>query len=35
LADFEPAWHDVPMQAVITEDRVVERIPDGSGTHPR
>jgi 5-formyltetrahydrofolate cyclo-ligase len=33
LADFEPAWHDVPMQAVITEDRVVERIPDGSGAH--
>lgn len=25
LADFEPALHDVPMQAVITEDRVIER----------
>jgi 5-formyltetrahydrofolate cyclo-ligase len=33
LADFEPAWHDVPMQAVITEDRVIERTPDGSGAN--
>ena len=32
-ADFEPATHDVPMQAVITEDRVIERVPRGSGTH--
>lgn len=32
-ADFEPARHDVPMQAVITEDRVIERVPRGSGTN--
>lgn len=32
-ADFEPARHDVPMQAVITEDRVIERIPRGSSTN--
>lgn len=32
-ADFEPATHDVPMQAVITEDRVIERVPRGSGTN--
>jgi 5-formyltetrahydrofolate cyclo-ligase len=32
-ADFEPAKHDVPMQAVITEDRVIERVPRGSSTH--
>ncbi len=32
-ADFEPARHDVPMQAVITEDRVIERVPRGSSTN--
>jgi 5-formyltetrahydrofolate cyclo-ligase len=26
-ADFEPAIHDVPMQAVITENCVIERAP--------
>jgi len=31
-ADFEPARHDVPMQAVITEDRVIKRALNGSGT---
>ena len=30
--DFEPARHDVPMQAVITEDRVIKRATNGSGT---
>jgi 5-formyltetrahydrofolate cyclo-ligase len=30
LADFEPARHDVPMQAVITEDRVIERTSVGN-----
>ena len=30
-ADFEPARHDVPMQAVITEDRVIKRALNGSG----
>jgi 5-formyltetrahydrofolate cyclo-ligase len=29
-AEFEPTRHDVPMQAVITEDRVIERVPRGS-----
>ena len=28
--DFEPARHDVPMQAVITEDRVIKRAHNGS-----
>jgi 5-formyltetrahydrofolate cyclo-ligase len=32
-ADFEPATHDVPMQAVITEDRLIERAPRRSSTH--
>ena len=31
-SDFEPAKHDVPMQAVITEDRVIERALNRSGT---
>ena len=31
-ADFEPARHDVPMQAGITEDRVIKRALSGSGT---
>ena len=30
-SDFEPAKHDVPMQAVITEDRVIERALNTSG----
>ena len=30
--NFEPARHDVPMQAVITEDRVIKRALNGSGT---
>jgi len=30
-SDFEPAQHDVPMQSVITEDRVIERALNGSG----
>ena len=29
-AEFEPARHDVPMQAVITEDRVIKRAINGS-----
>ena len=29
--NFEPARHDVPMQAVITEDRVIKRALNGSG----
>ena len=32
-ADFEPAKHDVPMQAVITEDRLIERAPRRSSTN--
>jgi len=32
-ADFVPASHDVPMQAMITEDRVIERVPRGSSTN--
>ena len=32
-ADFEPATHDVPMQAVITEDRLIERAPRRSSTN--
>ena len=28
--NFEPARHDVPMQAVITEDRVIKRALNGS-----
>jgi 5-formyltetrahydrofolate cyclo-ligase len=31
-ADFEPARHDVPMQAVITENRVIKRALNGPGT---
>jgi 5-formyltetrahydrofolate cyclo-ligase len=30
-SDFEPEQHDVPMRAVITEDRVIERALNGSG----
>mgnify|MGYP006424276165 FL=1 len=32
-ADFEPARHDVPMHAVITEDRVLERLPRRTSTN--
>ena len=32
-AAFVAAKHDVPMQAVITEDRVIERVPRGSSTN--
>ena len=31
-SDFEPARHDVPMQAVITEGRVIKRALNRSGT---
>ena len=30
LVDFQPAKHDVPMQAVITEERVLERLKRGT-----
>lgn len=32
-ADFKPAKHDVPMHAVITEERVVEKAPKKSATY--
>ncbi len=32
-ADFTPAGHDVPMHAVITEERVIEKAPKKSATY--